>query len=219
MNEPADIARSGVVQTLPGGERILIRAVRPQDAGALQAYFRGLSGESRYRRFLGALAELTAKQLARLTDMGGPDELALLAFAQARDTSCDETWCDDTSFLVGEAVLASVPGGARSEFALSVTDAWRRKGVGAALLADLECRARIHGARYLYGDVLRTNTPMKNLARKTGFALRSTFTDARLIEIGKDLSVTLPDLPCRERFARSTLMADFEAARSLAGPA
>ena len=115
MNERADIARRRISQTLPGGERILIRAVRPPDAGALQAYFRELSGESRCRRFLGALAELTAKQLARLTDMGGPDELALLAFARAPGTS----W-DDTSCLVGEAVLARVPGGARVEFALSV---------------------------------------------------------------------------------------------------
>ncbi len=214
MNERADIARRRISQTLPGGERILIRAVRPPDAGALQAYFRELSGESRCRRFLGALAELTAKQFARLTDMGGPDELALLAFARAPGTS----W-DDTSCLVGEAVLARVPGGARVEFALSVTDAWQRKGVGAALLADLECRARMHGARYLYGDVLRTNTPMKNLARKTGFALRSPFTDARLIEIGKDLSVTAPDPPCRERFAQSTPLAASEAGRSLPRPA
>jgi GNAT superfamily N-acetyltransferase len=213
MNERADIARRRISQTLPGGERILIRAVRPPDAGALQAYFRGLSGESRYRRFLGALAELTAKQLARLTDMGGPDELALLAFARAPGTS----W-NDTSCLVGEAVLASVPGGARSEFALSVADAWQRKGVGAALLAELECQARMHGAHYLYGDVLRTNTPMKNLARKTGFALRSPFTDARLIEIGKDLSMTAPDLPCRKRFAQVLPPADRDIARSFTGP-
>jgi GNAT superfamily N-acetyltransferase len=211
MNERADITSdtgwNRVAQTLPGGERIIICVVRPHDADALRIYFGGLSGESRYRRFLGALAELTAKQLARFTEMGGPDQVALLALAQARNTS----------HLVGEAVLANIPGSARSEFALSVTDAWQRKGVGAALIADLECRARMHGARYLYGDVLRTNTPMKNLARKAGFALRSPFTDARLIEIGKDLSVTAPDQPCRERFARLKPMAD--AARSLAGPA
>jgi GNAT superfamily N-acetyltransferase len=207
MNERADIAWSGVVQTLPSGERVTIRVVRGHDAGALQAYFRGLSGESRYRRFLGALAELNAKQLARLTEMDGPDELALLAFAGAGDTPS----------LVGEAILASSPGAARSEFALSVADAWQRKGVGAALLADLECRARMRGAHYLYGDVLRTNVAMKNLARKTGFALRSPFTEARLIEIGKDLSATAPDVPCRERFVR--LMLDRSAARSLASPA
>jgi GNAT superfamily N-acetyltransferase len=209
MNERADITWSRAAQILPGGERVTIRVVRPQDAGALQAYFRGLSGESRYRRFLGALAELNAKQLTRLTEMDGPDELALLAFAKVADTSC----------LIGEAVLVSPAGSARSEFALSVTDAWQRKGTGAALLADLECRARIRGARYLYGDVLRTNIAMKNLARKAGYALRSPFTDARLIEIVKDLAVDAPDLPCRERLAQFTPTADRDVARSLAGPA
>jgi acetyltransferase len=207
MNERADITWSRVPQVLSGGERLTIRVVRPRDASALQAYFRGLSGESRYRRFLGALAELNAKQLARLTKMDGPDELALLAFAEV----------DGTSHLVGEAVLVSIIGSARSEFAISVADAWQRKGVGATLLADLECRARMRGTQYLYGDVLRTNTAMKNLARKTGYALRSPFTDARLIEISKDLSATAPDLPCRERSARSIPIADRDVAQSHAG--
>jgi GNAT superfamily N-acetyltransferase len=194
MDGRAETAGSRVVQAsrLPGGERIVIRVVRPQDAGALQAYFRELSGESRYRRFLGALAELTSRQLARLITMEGPDEMALLAFAKMGDTSS----------LVGEAVLVTMPRSLHSEMALSVADAWQRKGVGAALLADLECRARMRGARYLYGDVLRTNVAMKSFARKAGFSLRSPFTDARLIEIGKDLSITAPDLPCRERFAQ-----------------
>jgi GNAT superfamily N-acetyltransferase len=132
MNARADIAwsRAAQVLSLPGRERVTISAVRPQDADALQAYFRRLSGETRYRRFLGALAELTAKELARLTEMDGPDELMLLAFSGAADPPC----------LIGEAVLATTPGSTRSEFAISVTDAWQRKGVGAALLRDLECR-------------------------------------------------------------------------------
>jgi GNAT superfamily N-acetyltransferase len=139
MNKRVDVALSRAAQTvhLPGGERVTIRAVHRQDADALQAYFRGLSGESRYRRFLGALTELTPRQLARLVAMDGPDELALLAFADTGGTSC----------LVGEAVLATMPGSTRSEMALSVADAWQRRGVGAALVRDLECRARMRGAR------------------------------------------------------------------------
>jgi GNAT superfamily N-acetyltransferase len=209
MNEriATETARSRTRLTLPGGDRITIGVVGSRDVGALQMYFRGLSGESRYRRFLGALAELSARQLARLAEMNGPDELALLAFVEV----------GDTPYLVGEAVLVSVAGSARSEFALSVTDTWQRKGVGAALLADIECRARMRGARHLYGDVLRTNTPMKNLARKAGYALRSPFTDARLIEISKDLAATAPDLPCRERFAQF-IPADRNVGRSLPGP-
>jgi GNAT superfamily N-acetyltransferase len=214
MNGRAETVRNHVAQIsaqvsrLPGGESVTIRPVRRRDADALQAYFRGLSGETRYRRFLGAMAELTGRQLALLTEMDGPDALALLAFVEIGGTSC----------LIGEAVLVSVPGSSRSEMALSVGDAWQRKGVGSALVRDLECRARIGGARYLYGDVLRTNIAMKNLARKAGFALRSPFTDARLIEIGKDLSMTAPDLPCRKRFAQVQPPVDRDIARSLAGP-
>jgi GNAT superfamily N-acetyltransferase len=206
MNARVDIARTRAAQKvrLPGGEGIIIRPVRPQDADALQTHFRGMSDENRYRRFLGALAELTASQLARLVAMEGPHELALLAFAES----------GDTSRLVAEAVLASTAGSARSEFALSVADAWQRKGIGAALLADLECRARMRGARYLYGDVLRTNIAMKNLARKAGYTLQSPFTDARLIEIVKELAMTAPDPPCRERFAQVMPAADRSATRS-----
>jgi GNAT superfamily N-acetyltransferase len=214
MNQ-LDFAWRCVAQTsrLPGGERVTIRVVRPQDAEALQGYFRALSSDARYRRFLGALAELTPKQLARLVAMDGPDELALLAFAD----TCADT--GNALSLVGEAVLATTPESARSEFAISVADAWQRRGVGTALVRDLECRARMRGARYLYGDVLCTNKAMKNLARKTGFALRSPFTDARLIEICKDLSMTAPDRPCRERFARYMPVPDRDVGRSFAGPA
>jgi GNAT superfamily N-acetyltransferase len=46
----------------------------------------------------------------------------------------------------------------RCEIALSVADAWQRKGVGTLLLRNLECRARRLGARFLFGDVLCTGT-------------------------------------------------------------
>jgi acetyltransferase len=185
MHEPGDVAQSAQAHVfrLPGGEHVTVRAIRPQDAGRLQAYVRGLSGETRHRRFLGAVSELAPAQLDRLTDMDRPGELVLLAFA---DTGGETQ-------MVAEAILVSAPEGRRSEFALSVADAWQRRGLGTQLLRILECRARLLGARYLFGDVLRTNTAMKGLARKAHFGIRSPFTDARLIEIVKDLSVPASD--------------------------
>ncbi len=50
-------------------------------------------------------------------------------------------------------------------------------------------------ARFLFGDVLHTNTAMKCLARKAG-SIRTSFTDARLVEICKDLSMRLPGPQC-----------------------
>ena len=83
----------------------------------------------------------------------------------------------------------------RSEIAVSVADGWQGRGLGTLLMQNLECRARMLGARHMFGDVLRTNTAMRGLAGKAGFSVRSPFTDSRLVEIVKDL---IPEdaLPC-----------------------
>jgi GNAT superfamily N-acetyltransferase len=159
----------------PRGERITVRPMRSQDAGLLQAYVRGLSTETRHNRFLGALGELSLTRLEQLIRIDGPGEVALLAFLDA-----------DESQVIAEAILANTPNGHCSEIAVSVADAWQGRGVGRLILRNLECRAKMAGARLLYGDVLRTNTAMKCLARKEGFSIRPAFTDARLIEVRKD---------------------------------
>jgi acetyltransferase len=161
---------------LPGGETIMVRPIEPEDADRLKAYVRDLSVETRRNRFLGALSELAPTQLDRLTHMCSAGELALLAFADA----------GGTTHLVGEAVIVTAPNG-RSEIAVSVADAWQGRGVGTLLMQNLECRARMLGARHMFGDVLRTNTAMRGLARKAGFSIRGPLTDARLVEIVKNL--------------------------------
>ena len=176
---------------LPGGDAVTIRPVRPDDTGRLHEHFRSLSADSRRNRFLGAVNELPPRELARLAAMDRPGELALVACA---DDACDP--------LIAEAVHVIAPGSARCEFALSVTDTWQRRGLGTLLLRLIECRARLIGARYLFGDVLAANTAMKCLARRRDFLLRMPVTDARLIEIVKDLSLPLTGAPCDERFAR-----------------
>ena len=157
---------------------MILRAIGPQDAERLQDYVRDLSSESRRNRYLGALRELTPTRLDGLTRLGGPGEVVLLALAQV----------GSRLQMVAEAMLVIAPNSERGEIALSVADEWQRRGLGTLLLRHLERRARRAGARYLFGDVLRTNTAMKGLARKSGYSLRSLFTDARLVEIVKDLS-------------------------------
>jgi GNAT superfamily N-acetyltransferase len=194
MNDPSGLDR--VMQThgfrLPGGEAIVVRAIGPHDADRLQAYMRSLSGPMRRNRFLGAVSELTPRELKRLTHMGGPGELALIAFASA----------GGETVMIAETVQVIAPQNLRCEIALSVTDAWQRKGVGTLLLWQMECWARLVGARSLVGEVLRTNDAMKGLARKAGFAIRGPFKDARLIEIVKDLSMPQSGLPCHGQFSR-----------------
>jgi acetyltransferase len=188
----AGITTRPVIFRLPGGEAVTVRPIHPDDAGRLHEHFRGLSEQGRRNRFLGAVNELPPREIERLASMDRPRELALVAFAAD----------DPDTAMIGEAIHVVAPDGARCEFALSVIDAWQRRGLGTLLLRLIECRARLIGARHLFGDVLRTNTAMKGLARTIGFSLRSPVTDARLVEIVKDLTAPQSGPPCDERFAQ-----------------
>ena len=193
MNDPSSVEPGTQTHIfhLPGGQPVMVRAIRPQDAGRLQAYMRDLSGPDRRNRFLGAVSELAPTELDRLTHMDRPGELALIAVVGTGSEAP----------TVAEAIQVIAPEGQRCEIALSVAGAWQGRGLGTLLLRNLECRARILGARYLIGDVLRTNEAMRGLARKAGFAIRSPFTDARLVEIIKDL-MPHAGLPCHEQFSQ-----------------
>jgi GNAT superfamily N-acetyltransferase len=183
--------RPGVFR-LPGGDAVMVRAIRPHDAERLQDYFRGLSDQSRRNRFLGAVNELPPSEIERLSGLDRPGELMLIA---SRGDGHDAA-------VIAEAIHVMTPESAGCEFALSVTDRWQRRGLGTLLMRLIECRARLLGARALFGDVLGTNAAMKCFTRKAGFSLRTSATDARLVEIVKDLTRPLAGPPCDQQFAQ-----------------
>jgi acetyltransferase len=163
------------------GEKVTVRPARPQDSCMIQDYIRGLSPASRRNRFLGALNEVSANELYRMThsDRGSHPVLIAENIVQGHCT------------MIGEARYAAAPDGFQCEFAVSVDEAWRRKGLGTLLVGIVAFRAQTLGLRYLIGDVFRSNEAMIKLTRKTGFALIGPVADARLVKITKDLS--LPD--------------------------
>ncbi len=164
----------------------MLRPIGPRDAGILQAYVRGLSQESRYSRFFGALYELPPAELDRVTHLDRQYELALLAEARV----------NGAPIVIGEARYALLADGLEVEFALSVADDWHGMGLGTLFMAEIECRARTLGARFLRGDVLRSNEPIKALARKNGFLTADLPRDARLVRIVKDLALSRAAGPC-----------------------
>jgi acetyltransferase len=172
-----DDSESTHVLSLPSGECVLVRPAGPQDAGSIQAYIRGLSPASRHGRFLGSLNELSPAELYRMTRTDHRSNGTLLA----------EIAVEGGSTMIGEARYAVAPDRLGCEIAVSVAEAWRRKGLGAQLLANLARRAKNLRVRYLIGDVLHSNEAMKALARKVGFGLSAPIADARLVRITKDL--------------------------------
>jgi len=181
---PSDLA--GALR-LPGGADVTLRPVGPDDGGALQAYVRALSWQSRYNRFFGALNELPPSELEHVTHLDRNCELALLA----------ETRALGAPLVIGEARYAFSRERRECEFALSIADAWRGKGIGTLIMADMERRVRSLGAERLVADVLRANEPMKALARKAGFTMADVPRDAKLIRIVKDLAPSRTARPPR----------------------
>jgi GNAT superfamily N-acetyltransferase len=170
---------------LRSGQRLRLRFVESGDADALQAYIRGLSAASRYRRFLGAANELPAAVLEDFTHAGLDDRFSVIAIASV----------DGRERIVSEARYALTADQAGVEFGLSVDDSWQGQGIGAALVTNLECRAAALGAAILFGDTLRSNDVMIALARNAGFAIAATPGDWKLVRFEKRLA-SAQDTPC-----------------------
>ena len=170
---------------LRSGQRLTLRFVEPRDADTLQAYVRGLSISSRYRRFLGAASELPPGLLEDFTHAGEDDRFSVIATASI----------DGAERIVAEARYALDADRASVEFGVSVDDRWQGHGIGAALLKNLECRAVALGATRLFGDALRSNEVMIALARKAGFALVHSPGDWKLVRFEKQVA-SAQDSPC-----------------------
>ena len=67
------------VVTLRDGSHVTVRPIRPQDAAPLRAGFERLSEESRYRRFLSPMQQLSGPMLRYLTEVDHHDHEALVA--------------------------------------------------------------------------------------------------------------------------------------------
>ena len=168
------------------GDEVTVRFVEPRDAAALQSYFRALTSNSRFRRFLGAASELPPSLLEDFIHVGEADRFSAIATMQI----------DGRETIVGEARYAFDSDSASVELGLSVDDRWQGHGIGKALLENIECRAASLGATRLFGDTLRSNDAMIGLARKAGYAFVHTPGDWKLTRFQKDIPVEPQEIPC-----------------------
>lgn len=113
---------------------VIVRPIRPADAPLLVDAFDRLSAMSRYNRFLGGKSRLTAADLHRLTVVDHHDHEALIAI------SGDQR-------AVGVARYIRTDAEARAEVAVTVVDAWHRRGLAHVLIDRLTERARAEGIR------------------------------------------------------------------------
>jgi len=181
-----DLRQHTDILRLANGKTLAVRFIEPDDAEALQGYFRSLSVRSRYNRFLGAVSELPRTVLDHFIHVGERDRFGVIAVMVI----------DGVETVVGEARYGFEVDTASFEFGVSVDDRWQGQGIGSALLRNLECRAAAFGTRRMFGDTLRSNDVMMSLARKSGFAFTHHPDDWKLVRFEKRIDAAPQEIPC-----------------------
>ena len=181
-----DLRQHTDILRLRSGKALAVRFVEPDDAEALQGYFRSLSVRSRYNRFLGAMSELPQTELDHFIHVGERDRFSVIAVMTI----------DGVETIVGEARYGFETDTASFEFGVSVDDRWQGHGIGSALLRNLECRAAAFGAKRVFGDTLRSNDVMMGLARKSGFSFTRHPDDWKLVRFEKHIDAAPREIPC-----------------------
>lgn len=149
--------------SLADGREVVVRPVLAFDADAEQDFVRGLSADTRLKRFHFGLRELPPSLLRAMTEVDHDAHVAIVAEAFTDD---------DTATIVADARYVRGPTAELSddeaEFAIAVADAWQGAGLGRALMERLACHAARQGVRVLVGDVLPGNRAMFSLADTLG---------------------------------------------------
>jgi acetyltransferase len=156
--------------TAHDGERLTIRPIRPEDADQHAAFFARLSPQDIRYRFFTAMRELSAEQMARMTQVDYDREMALIA---VRETSGE---------TVGVARLVCEPGADEGEFAVIVQSDMKGRGLATHLMQRLIDWARARRLRAIVGQVLADNAPMLAFVRHLGFSLKRMQDEPDVVE-------------------------------------
>jgi len=176
MPDKGDYGLSELHETIRGGERVLIRRVRPEDAALYPDFLADVSAEDLRLRFFARIAELSAAEFDKLTHLDYRHEMAFIAL--------DE----DTGHMIGLVRLKDELDEKTAEFAILVRSRLKGHGLGWLLMQRIIDYAKEKGLRRVYGDVLVKNTTMLQMCAELGF---------RELDVGSHMRRFVLDLPAR----------------------
>ncbi len=156
---PAELVRT---RYLFDGDPVVIRPIRREDAPMEQSFVQHLSPDSRYKRFMSSMNELSPGKLKYLTEIDYVRHLALVAVIQQ----------DGQDVEIGVARYVANPDANTCEFAVAIDDAWQGSGVAGILMLSLIDAAKARGMQRMDGIILASNDKMLKFARQLGFKLR-----------------------------------------------
>jgi GNAT superfamily N-acetyltransferase len=142
----------GAQVALRDGSCVRVRQGHRSDRELLLRGFSRLGPESRYRRFLAPMPELTEPMIRYLTEIDHRDHEAMIALDEA------------TGEGVGVARYVRNPERpSEAEVAVTVVDDWQGRGLGTLLLEVISARAREEGITTFTALMLATNQDMLDM--------------------------------------------------------
>jgi acetyltransferase len=149
--------------TLPDGQILLLRPIRPEDEPAFHLLFSKLTIDEIRLRFLHAMRFLSHEMAAFLTQIDYDREMALIL--------CDPA-AQKEAVMYGMVRLMADPDNARAEFDILIHRDMTGLGLGPMLMRRMIDYGRKRGIGEIFGEVLAENRSMLRLCEAFGFRKR-----------------------------------------------
>lgn len=160
--------------TMPDGQAMQLRPIRPEDEPAFYKLFASLSPDEIRLRFLHPMRTLPHSLAARLTQIDYDREMALVLAGQSPAGEPE---------MYGVVHIMADPDNETAEFAILVHHNMTGMGLGSLLLRRILDHARSRGIGEVYGDVSSENKAMLKLCKVFGFNLRREPDDPGVIRV------------------------------------
>ena len=169
------------VHQLDGGDCVRLRLTRPSDARLVQDFLERLSPQTRERRFLYAMPEVTDATVRHFT-FYDPRERITFAASMPGEGGEQIVGLADAAFL----------GTGLAEIGVVVDDQHQGRGVGKLLSEAVASVAIKRGATHLKAHMQSENTPMLRLFERLGRTIRSVEngTSTAYVRLRADRSVS-----------------------------
>ncbi len=189
---------------LRDGSSVRIRAAGPADEGALKAFVKGLSEESRRLQFPGRPVDPDGLA-RRWAGVEGCEDCCVVA-VQGQKVVAQASY----ERIAEDAAV----GGSRAEVGFAVADAFQGRGLGTLLLKRLAETADVDGVAVFEADVLPENNRMLEVFRESGFGITMKSEPGK-VRVQFPTSMT-PE--ARARFEAREQVAAMNAVRGMLAP-
>ena len=175
----------------PGPADVVLRALRRTDHQLVRDVFAGLGPTSRQLRFLAPKRDLSDTEVARLVDLDGEHQAAVVAV-----DPCDGRGLGIARFVRRDATSVE------ADVAVAVVDSWQGLGIGSRLTRELAGVAAVAGVERFTALVSGDNAGVRRMLARLQPVVLSARTDFGAVEYAIDvpsLGAGAPVVPLHAR--------------------